>query len=258
MKKIVLTAALIAACAAYTTEAKPKKAKSETVALKTAKDSTSYAFGLEFAKSINQTLSNLPGGPYDKDLLLEALNKMIKDDTLTLAFPEKDANEIIQKNLKLAQEAENQKRMEEQKKFLAENKKRPEVIETPSGLQYEVLKMGDGNKPSSPNSRVKVHYVGTLMDGKEFDSSYKRGEPAEFELKGVIKGWTEGLQLMPVGSKFKFYIPSDLGYGEHGQGPIPAFSTLIFEVELLDVTNPDQAVIKGEKYQFQQYQRKTE
>ncbi len=93
------------------------------------------------------------------------------------------------------------------------------------------------------------------MDGKEFDSSYKRGEPAEFELKSVIKGWTEGLQLMPVGSKFKFYIPSDLGYGEHGQGPIPAFSALIFEVELLDVANPDQSVIKGEKYQFQQYQR---
>ncbi|MBO7428751.1 MAG: FKBP-type peptidyl-prolyl cis-trans isomerase [Paludibacteraceae bacterium] len=145
--------------------------------------------------------------------------------------------------------------MEEQKQFLANNKKRPGVIETPSGLQYEILKMGDGTKPNSVNSRVKVHYAGTLMDGKEFDSSYKRGEPAEFELKNVIKGWTEGLQLMPVGSKFKFYIPSDLGYGEHGQGPIPAYSTLIFEVELLDVTNPDQSVIKGEKYQFQQYQR---
>lgn len=258
MKKIVLTAALIAACAAYTTEAKPKKAKSETVALKTAKDSTSYAFGLEFGKSINQTLSNLPGGPYNKDLLVEALNKMIKDDTLTLAFPEKDANEIIQKNLKLAQEAENQKRLEAQKKFLADNKKRPGVIETPSGLQYEIVKMGDGNKPSSPNSRVKVNYIGTLMDGTEFDNSYKRGEPAEFELKGVIKGWTEGLQLMPVGSKFKFYIPSELGYGDHGSGPIQPNSLLIFEVDLLDVTNPEQAVIKGDKYQFQQYQRKTE
>lgn len=254
MKKIVLTAALIAACTAFTAEAKQKAPKSTTV-LKTAKDSTSYAFGLEFAKSINNTLENLPGKPYDKGLLLDALTKMIKDDTLTLAFPEQKANEIIQRNLKLAQDAENQKHMEEQKQFLANNKKRPGVIETPSGLQYEILKTGDGAKPTSANSRVKVHYVGTLMDGKEFDSSYKRGEPAEFELKNVIKGWTEGLQLMPVGSKFKFYIPSDLGYGEHGQGPIPAFSALIFEVELLDVTNPDQSVIKGEKYQFQQYQR---
>ena len=235
MKKIVLTAALIAACAAYTTEAKPKKAKSETVALKTAKDSTSYAFGLEFAKSINQTLSNLPGGPYNKDLLLDALNKMIKDDTLTLAFPEKNANEIIQKNLKLAQDAENQKRMEEQKQFLANNKKRPGVIETPSGLQYEILKRGDGTKPNSVNSRVKVHYAGTLMDGKEFDSSYKRGEPAEFELKNVIKGWTEGLQLMPVGSKWELYIPQELAYGERQAGQIKPFSTLIFTVELLGI-----------------------
>jgi len=253
MKKIILTAALIAACTAFTAGAKGKASKAPV--LKTAKDSTSYAFGLEFAKSINNTLENLPGKPYDKDLLLDALTKMIKNDTLTLAFPEQKANEIIQRNLKQAQEAENQKRIDEQKQFFANNKKRPDVIETPSGLQYEILKMGDGAKPNSVNSRVKVHYAGSLMDGKEFDSSYKRGEPAEFELKSVIKGWTEGLQLMPVGSKFKFYIPSDLGYGEHGQGPIPAFSALIFEVELLDVANPDQSVIKGEKYQFQQYQR---
>jgi len=235
MKKIILTAALIAACAAYTTEAKPKKAKSEKVTLKTAKDSTSYAFGMEFGKSINQTLSNLPGGPYNKDLLLNALNKMIKDDTLTLAFPEKDANEIIQKNLKLAQEAENQKRLEAQKKFLADNKKRPGVIETPSGLQYEIVKMGDGNKPSSPNSRVKVNYIGTLMDGTEFDNSYKRGEPTTFACNQVIKGWTEALTMMPVGSKWEVYIPQELAYGEQDRGTIKPFSALIFTVELLGI-----------------------
>ena len=149
MKKIILTAALIAACTAFTAGAKGKASKAPV--LKTAKDSTSYAFGLEFAKSINNTLENLPGKPYDKDLLLDALTKMIKNDTLTLAFPEQKANEIIQRNLKQAQEAENQKRIDEQKQFFANNKKRPGVIETPSGLQYEILKMGDGAKPNSVN-----------------------------------------------------------------------------------------------------------
>jgi len=121
------------------------------------------------------------------------------------------------------------------KAFLAENGKKDGVITTASGLQYEVLKMGDGAKPKATD-KVKVHYRGTLLDGTEFDSSYKRGQPISFPLNGVIKGWTEGVQLMPVGSKFKFYVPSDLAYGANGAGAtIAPNSTLIFEVELLAI-----------------------
>ena len=118
--------------------------------------------------------------------------------------------------------------------FLEENKKRAEVITTESGLQYEVLKLGKGKKPAATD-KVRVHYHGTLTDGTVFDSSVERGEPAEFYLNQVIAGWTEGLQLMPVGSKFKFYIPQELGYGSRAAGSIPPYSTLIFEVELLDI-----------------------
>jgi len=118
--------------------------------------------------------------------------------------------------------------------FLAENKKKEGVIETPSGLQYKVVKMGTGAKPSATD-KVKVHYHGTLLDGTVFDSSVQRGEPITFGLNQVIAGWTEGVQLMPVGSKFIFYIPSNLAYGDRAAGSIKPGSTLIFEVELLDI-----------------------
>ena len=119
--------------------------------------------------------------------------------------------------------------------FLQENALRDGVKVTESGLQYEVLVQGKGKKPTA-ESTVKVHYEGTLIDGTVFDSSYQRGEPIEFPLNGVIKGWTEGLQLMPVGSKYKLYIPYELGYGERGAGQsIPPYATLIFTVELLDI-----------------------
>lgn len=120
-------------------------------------------------------------------------------------------------------------------KFLEENKLKEGVVVTESGLQYEVLTMGNGKKPSETD-RVKVHYHGTLIDGTVFDSSVERGEPIVFGLNQVIKGWTEGVQLMPVGSKFRFYIPYELGYGERGAGQqIPPYATLIFEVELLGI-----------------------
>jgi FKBP-type peptidyl-prolyl cis-trans isomerase FklB len=118
--------------------------------------------------------------------------------------------------------------------FLAENAKRENVKTTASGLQYEVLAEGKGEKPSVTD-KVKVHYRGTLIDGTEFDSSYGRGTPAEFGVNQVIKGWTEALQLMSVGSKYKLYIPQDLAYGAKNQGKIKPFSTLIFEVELLGI-----------------------
>jgi len=126
------------------------------------------------------------------------------------------------------------KNIDEGEIFLAENKKRDGVQETSSGLQYEVITMGTGEKPG-PEDVVKVHYTGMLMDSTKFDSSVDRGEPAQFGVNQVISGWQEGIQLMPVGSKFKFYIPYELGYGEQGTGPIPPYSTLLFEVELLEI-----------------------
>ena len=119
------------------------------------------------------------------------------------------------------------------KAFMEENKKRPEITETASGLQYEILVEGTGPKPS-PNSKVTTHYTGSTLDGNVFDSSVKRGQPLSFGLNQVIRGWTEGLQLMPAGSKYKFYIPHNLAYGEAGAGgSIPGGATLIFEVELI-------------------------
>ncbi len=121
--------------------------------------------------------------------------------------------------------------------FLGANKKKPGVKETASGLQYKVITQGEGAKPKATD-KVKVHYSGTLIDGKEFDSSYKRNQPAEFGLNQVIKGWTEGVQLMNVGSKYEFYIPSGLAYGPSGPADIGPNQTLIFTVELLDITTP--------------------
>ena len=126
-------------------------------------------------------------------------------------------------------------RKEAGEQFLTENALREEVKVTESGLQYEVIEQGNGKKPTA-ESTVRVHYEGTLIDGTVFDSSYTRGEPIEFPLNGVIKGWTEGLQLMPVGSKYKLYIPYNLGYGERGAGAsIPPYATLVFTVELLEI-----------------------
>jgi FKBP-type peptidyl-prolyl cis-trans isomerase FkpA len=131
----------------------------------------------------------------------------------------------------------------EGKEFLANNAKREGIIETASGLQYEVLRQGKGAKPNAFDT-VKVHYQGTLLNGTEFDSSYARKEPATFPLNRVIRGWTEGLQLMSVGAKYKFYVPADLAYGARNTGKIGSYSTLIFEVELLDITNKTQPAVK--------------
>ena len=125
--------------------------------------------------------------------------------------------------------------LEQEKAFFAKNKLEKGVFTTPSGLQYMVLRQADGQRPK-PGQRVKVHYVGTLLDGKKFDSSYDRGQPAEFGLDQVIKGWSEGVAMMPVGSKYRFWIPAALGYGANGAGAdIPPNATLVFDVELLGV-----------------------
>lgn len=129
--------------------------------------------------------------------------------------------------------------------FLAENAKKDGVVTTESGLQYEIIEQGEGASPAATDT-VKVHYRGTLIDGTQFDSSYDRGEPIEFPLNRVIPGWTEGVQLMQEGGKFRFYIPSELGYGARGQGQITPNSTLIFDVELLEVIKPEADAAEGE------------
>ena len=156
------------------------------------------------------------------------INGLLGDDS---QFNAQSASEYIQATLNFIKFGDTKERGVQ---FLEENKLREGVIVTESGLQYEVIKMGKGKRPSATD-RVKVHYHGTLIDGKVFDSSVERGEPIVFGLNQVIPGWTEGVQLMPVGSKFKFYIPQELGYGERAAGDIPPYSTLIFEVELLGI-----------------------
>ena len=152
-------------------------------------------------------------------------------------FTQAEMEQIFNEFQKMMQQKQNSMVDEEKAKgaaFLAENKKKDGVIETASGLQYKVVKMGTGAKPTATD-KVKVHYHGTLIDGTVFDSSVERGEPITFGLNQVIAGWTEGVQLMPVGSKFIFYIPSNLAYGDRAAGSIKPGSTLIFEVELLDI-----------------------
>ncbi len=153
-------------------------------------------------------------------------------------FSEPDANTFMQNFFMKKQEQEMADKFGENKtageQFLAENKDKEGVITTPSGLQYKIITEGKGEKPTL-NNMVKVHYKGTLIDGTEFDSSYARNEPAEFALTQVIPGWTEALQLIPVGSKATIYVPQNLGYGASGTPNIPPFSTLVFDVELLDI-----------------------
>lgn len=192
-------------------------------------DKISYALGLSMGQ-------NLMSSGVEK-LSYADLAQGIQD-VLEKQQPKVSYQEAQQLLGKFFQELENKIATEQKaagEKFLAENAKRPEVKTTASGLQYEVLEGTIGQKPTAIDT-VKVHYEGTLIDGTVFDSSYKRGEAISFGLNQVIKGWTEGLQLMSIGSKYKLYIPYQLAYGEQGAGAsIPPYSALIFTVELLDI-----------------------
>lgn len=207
----------------------------QSVDLKTRQDSVSYALGLNIGQSLK--MQNIEADP---GVIAAAMRDVLDSNDLKLT--EQQAQEIwmsYQQELTAKAEVERQasgsKNQEIGEKFLADNKGKDGVVTTASGLQYKVITMGDGPKPTS-NDKVKVHYRGTLIDGKQFDSSYDRGEPAVFPVTGVIPGWTEVLQLMPVGSKWEVYIPSDLAYGERGAGQdIGPNSTLIFTVELLGI-----------------------
>ncbi len=207
----------------------------EKTELKTQKDSVSYAIGLDIGQRLKQ--QSVDANP---DLIARGIK-----DASTGGKPlltEQQAQSVMgafQQQLVAKRDSMNKVIGEKNKKdgeaFLAENKKKDSVVTLPSGVQYKVLKMGTGKKPKADQT-VSVQYRGTLVDGTEFDSSYKRGEPITFQVGGVIKGWTEALQLMPVGSKWQLFIPSDLAYGERGAGQtIPPNSTLIFEIELLSI-----------------------
>jgi FKBP-type peptidyl-prolyl cis-trans isomerase FklB len=196
--------------------------------LKNENDSLSYFIGASIGESLKQ--SNLT------TLSIDLVSAGLKDQLNGVCKNNQEEVQMFIQNVLMRKEAESNKVfIQAGEEFLAANEKRPGVVKTPSGLQYEVIRMGTGDRPKAEDN-VTVHYHGTLTDGTVFDSSVERGEPASFGLNQVIPGWTEGVQLMNPGSKYKFYIPYQLAYGEQGAGGIiKPYSTLIFEVELISI-----------------------
>lgn len=227
LKQVLVTSAILAAGVSAV----------QAQDLATDKDKVSYMIGMDVGQNLGQFKDEV-----DVDVLVRGLRDAMTGSDTQLS--QEQAAEVRQQFMQRMQAQAQEQRVQaaqnnrtEGEAFLAENGKKAGVTTTDSGLQYEVISSGDGAKPKATD-RVRVHYVGTLLDGTKFDSSIDRGEPAEFPLNGVIPGWTEGLQLMPVGSKYRFYIPSELAYGEQGTpGPIGPNATLTFEVELLEIVN---------------------
>lgn len=212
---------------------------------KDAQSQMAYVEGLRVGKLIAESwVSGFSSQVYaddstksiDKDNLLAGFIAAVlnKDQKMTAEEAQAYVQAVMEAANEKKMEAEYGSNREEGEKFLAENKTKEGVQVTPSGLQYKVIKQGKGAVPTT-SDKVSVHYRGTLIDGTEFDSSYKRNKPTEFGVTQVIKGWTEALTMMPVGSKWELYIPQELAYGSRNQGQIKPFSTLIFEVELLDI-----------------------
>ena len=192
-------------------------------------DKFSYAIGL----GIGQNLLSMGAQGINVEDFAQAIADVLNRNELAMSHNE--AREIVNKYFMELEEKMNAENIEKGKAFLEENAKKEGVVTLPSGLQYEVITEGNGKKPSATD-RVKCHYEGTLIDGTLFDSSIKRGQPAVFGVNQVIKGWVEALQLMSEGSKWRLFIPSELGYGAQQAGEmIPPHSTLIFEVELIEV-----------------------
>ena len=224
------------AAAAKTT---PAKAATAAPALSTKKDKVSYAIGADLANKLKASSIDV-----DTAVMTRALKDVLNGGKSAMSDDEVRATLTdLTKDLQEKRDAQNKEKVDKNHKdgqdFLAANKSKEGVVTLPSGLQYKILKAGDGPKPTAMDS-VVCNYKGTLIDGKEFDSSYKRGQPATFPVGQVIKGWTEALQLMPVGSKWELYIPSELAYGDRQAGPdIAPGSTLIFEVELMSIQPKD-------------------
>lgn len=192
-------------------------------------DKVSYALGMVIAHNLKDMgVTNLATSDFTK-----AVTDVLQDNKTDLTDAE--AQQTVRQFLMEQQEQSGKAAREEGERFLAENAKKDGVTVLPSGLQYTVVKEGNGAKPLATDN-VKCHYEGTLTDGTVFDSSYRRGEPAVFPLNGVIAGWTEGVQLMAEGAKYRFFIPYNLAYGERGAGQsIPPYAALIFDVELIEV-----------------------
>jgi FKBP-type peptidyl-prolyl cis-trans isomerase FklB len=226
-----------------TTPAKPKSTTATTthhttatkpLVLTTEKDKQSYAIGLNVGQSLHRD-----GIVVDPRIVVRGLQDAMAGGKVLLTDDQiKTVMTDLKNQVRQEQEAKRQAALETNKKdgaaFLAANATKPGVVTLPSGLQYKILVAGTGPKPTA-DDRVVCNYRGMLLDNTEFDSSYKRGQPATFPVTGVIKGWTEALQLMPVGSKWQLFIPADLAYGERGQATIEPNATLVFEVELLSI-----------------------
>ncbi len=196
----------------------------EKPAFKSPQDKLSYALGMDLGNSLRKQAVEVDPAVFGQGLrdALSGSKTLLTEEEARTAITQLQTemrNKVLAKNKK------------EGEAFLAQNKTKEGVVTLPSGLQYKILNAGEGKKPTIEDT-VVCQYRGTLIDGTEFDSSYKRNQPASFPVKGVIKGWTEALQLMPVGSKWQLFIPANLAYGEGGMGPIGPDSTLIFEVEL--------------------------
>ena len=204
------------------------KVSSAGTNLITLKDSASYGLGVLVAQNFKSQNIEI-----NVDLLQKGFNEVMKGEKTPIT--DMQANTLIQKYMQKEQAKAFEPNRLAGEKFITENKTKEGIVTLPSGLQYQIMKAGDGPKPASTD-KVKTHYHGTLIDGTVFDSSVQRGEPITFPVTGVIPGWIEALQLMPVGSKWKLFIPQDLAYGARGSGPtIKPYSALIFEVELLGI-----------------------
>ena len=251
--RLLLTLAVVASLTVLAVGCKPAGKTPEKVAttenatdakaipgLPTEKDQVSYMIGMAMAKQLETAKEDI-----DVDTIAKAIKASLAGQKLLLT--DQQAAEIAQSFSQKMQAKQIAKMMADARTnlaageaFLAKNAKAAGVKTTPSGLQYQVITEGKGVKPK-PTDVVRVNYKGSLLDGKTFDSSYDRGEPATFPLNQVVPGWQEGIAMMPVGSKYKFWIPAKLGYGDKGTpgGPIPPNAMLVFEVELLDIVKPD-------------------
>lgn len=254
--KVSLLAATVALAAGCQKEEEPKKeaapaaevVQAETgkaVHFKTEDDKAAYAIGVSFASYLNTSLDkpNEIGITLNKDLVLKGIEHVFAGNPELNEEETRAALEALDKRVAESMQKQAAEKAEAAKKagdeFRADFEKQEGVTKTESGLLYQVLTPAEGEMPKETDT-VQVHYKGTLTDGTQFDSSYDRGEPATFPLNRVISGWTEGVQLMPVGSKFKFVIPPELAYGEQDTPTIPANSTLVFEVELLKIESVEE------------------
>jgi FKBP-type peptidyl-prolyl cis-trans isomerase len=222
---IILTMLFMIACS-------NQSSKKSTSSLENFDDSTSYSIGADLGVNLKRQNVDIN---YDVFLagLVDGMELSDKDVKLNQSERRKVMS-VLQNRIREKEKNQGGENLKAAEAFLSENKKKIDIKETPTGLQYRALKEGDGEKPNA-DEKVKVHYVGRLIDGTKFDSSIDRGEPAEFGLNQVIKGWTEGLQLMKVGSKYEFFIHPKIAYGSRPRPQIPANSLLIFEVELLEI-----------------------